>query len=378
MPVLVNSDTIQQLEQHVQMLQQAPAPSTQLVDALNDLARAYNLIDIQRGITLAQMASLMARLLRYPQGEADSLIGLSWLLIQDGRLEAALTQAQHAHYIATTLADTQRQSKCMHVLAVLNHEAGNYVKAESLWQELLTSARREGNRTLEADYLTSLGVLRQEQADLALAYEYKQKAHEIYIELNDSHIVISHNNLAYLLTRLGQHKLALEHATEALRRCPADNQAWRSTILDTLGLIHLHLFNHQEGRKLLRESITLAQGPGGQKQQAARSLMDLSKLEWECNNRPAACEYQLRALEIAESIKSTKLQSQAHQALYRYYLQMKAFEAASRHHEQYLACDHELGCKKMEKQVQLMRANAAVINLRNEWARDSQAWLHAA
>jgi tetratricopeptide (TPR) repeat protein len=367
---------IQQLEQHVQMLQQAPAPSTQLVDALNEAAHAYNPIDVKKGITLAQSASVLARMLVYPQGEADSLIELSWQLIQDGQLEPAYLQAQHAHYIASQLNDVERQAKCTHIMAVVHHEAGNYVKAELLWQELLTLARKQNNRAREADYLTALGILRQEQSDLALAYEYKHQAHEIYVELDDPHRVISLNNLAFLLTKMGQHEPALTYATEALRRCPLENRSWRSTILDTLGLIHVHLHHYQEAHRMFSDSIATAQGVN--KQQAIRSLMDLSKLEWECNNKPAACEYLLRALALAEEMKSVKFQSLAHQSLYRYYLQMKAYEAASRHHEQYLACDHEMGCKKMEKQVQIMRANAAVLNLRTEWARDSQAWLQAA
>ncbi len=127
---------------------------------------------------------------------------------------------------------------------------------------------------------------------------------------------------------------------------------------------------------MLSESVVIAQRTN--KHQAIRSLMDLSMLEWEYNNRPAACEYLLRALALAEEIKSVKLQSLAHQSLYRYFLQMKAYEAASSHHEKYLACDHEMGCKKMEKQVQIMRANATVLNLRHEWVRDSQSWLQAA
>jgi hypothetical protein len=57
---------------------------------------------------------------------------------------------------------------------------------------------------------------------------------------------------------------------------------------------------------------------------------------------------------------------------------MKAYDAASQHHEQYLARDHEMGCKRMEKQVQIMRANAALINLRPEWMRESRTWLQAA
>jgi len=370
--------TIVELEQHVRMLQQAPAPSTQLVDALNELARAYSPVDIQRGISTAQSASVLARLLHYPQGEADSLIVLSWMLLQDSRIDTAYLQAQHAKYLANQLDDSDRLAQCLHVLAVVQHEAGNYSKAELLWQQLLVMARKQGNRAREADYLTALGILRQDQSDFSLSYEYKRQAHEIYVELNDPNLVISLNNMAYLLTRMGRHQEALDLGKEALRKCPDENVSWRSTILHTLGLTELHLHHFAEARRLLLESIDAAQSPGAQKQQAIHSLMELSKLEWECNDMPAACVYLLRALAMAEEIKSTRLQSQAHQNLYRYYLQMKAYEAASRHHEKYLSCEHELGCSKIEKQVQIMRANAAVLNLQPEWARDSQAWLHAA
>ena len=367
---------IQQLEQHVQSLQAAPAPSTQLVDALNELADAYNPLDIHKGIDTAQSAGILARFLLYPQGEADSLIQLSWLLIQDHRFESAYLQIEHALYIAKQLNDKQRQAKSIYLLGVVHHEAGNYLKAESLWQELLAQSRRDRDRRREADYLTALGILHQEQSNLALAYEYKQQAHDLYIELDDPHQVISLNNLAYLLTRMGQHDKAMALAGEALRRCSPDSKSWRSTILHTLGLIQLHLHHHNEARRLMDESVALARNAN--KQQAVRALIDLAMLEWERSNRPDACAALMDALTLAVEIKSIKLQGQVHQCLYRYYLQMKAYEAASRHHEQYLACDHEMGCKRMEKQVQIMRANAAVLSKRLEWARDSQAWLQAA
>lgn len=367
---------IQQLEQQVQMLQAAPAPSTQLVDALNELAYAYNPIDINKGINAAQSAGLLARFLPYPHGEADSLIQLSWLLILDNRYDAAYLQAEHALYIAKQLNDKRRQDKCLYLLAVVHHDAGNYLKAEMLWQELLAQARKEGDLRHQADYLSALGILHQEQSNLMLSYDYKQQAHEIYIKLDDPHRVISLNNLAYLLTKMGRHAEAMAYALDALNRCPSDNNSWHSTILHTLGVIHFHLHHHDEARQLLNEGIDIARNVN--KQQAVRALVDLAKLEWECINRPVACDDLMKALALAEEIKSIKLQSQVHQTLYRYYLQMKAYEVASHHHEQYLARDHEMGCKRMEKQVQIMRANAAVLSSQQEWARESQVWLQAA
>lgn len=374
----MSTANIQRLEQHADMLQLAPAPSIELADALNALAVAYASVDIKKGIETAQSAILLSRQLLYPQGEVDSLIELSWLLIRDSQIDAAFLQVQHALYIAQQLGDTHRQAKCSHVLAVVHHEAGNYLKAETLWLELLAKARQDGDIKREADYLTAMGILKQEQSDLALAYEFKRQAHEIYIQQDDSNLVISFNNLAYLLNRMGRHDQALVLATEALNRCALEIKSWRSTILDTLGLIHHHLRNYTEARHFFNESIAIALEGNANRQQAVRSLLDLSKLEWECSNRPAACECLLRALNVAEEIKSVKLQSLAHHSLYRYFLQMRAYEAASHHHEQYLACDHEMGCKRMEKQVQIMRANAAVLNLRREWMRDSQSWLQAA
>lgn len=368
--------SIQQLEQQVQSLQGAPAPSAQLVDALNELAHAFHHIDVHKGIHTAQSAGVLARFLQYPQGEADSLIQLSWLLIQENKFDAAYLQAEHALYIARQLDDRRRQAKCTHMIAVVHHDAGNFLKAEALWQELLTQARNDGDRGRQADYLTALGILHQEQSNLALAYDYKHLAHEIYVELDDPHRVISLNNLAYLLTKMGQHTSAMVFAKEALQRCSPESATWRCTILHTLGLIHLHLQNHDEACRLLIESVGIA--PAANKQQAVRSLIDLAKLHWERNNRPDACDALMKALALAEEIKSTRLQRQVHQCLYRYYLQMKAYEAASHHHEQYLACDHKIGCKRMEKQVQIMRANASVLSARLEWMRDCQAWQHAA
>jgi tetratricopeptide (TPR) repeat protein len=367
---------IQQLEQRVASLQAASAPTIQLVDALNELAYAYYPADVSKGMEAAQSACLLARFLGHPQGEADSLIRLSWLLIQQSKFEAAYMQAEHALYIANQLNDKGRRASSTHLLAVVHYEAGNYAKAELLWQELLAQARKDGDLKYQADFYTALGILHQEQSNLTLAYDLKLRAHEVYVEIDDPNRVISLNNLAYLLTKMGQHGKAMTYAMESLQRCSSESKSWRSTILHTLGLIQLQMHNHGEARRLLEESFSIALLIN--KQQAVRSLMDLAMLEWECTNRPAACDALMKALALAEEIKSIKLQSQAHQSLYRYYLQMKAYGAASHHHEQFLACDHEIGCKRMEKQVQIMRANAAVLNARPAWVRDSQSWLQAA
>lgn len=372
----MTSTFIQQLEQKAAVLETAPAPTTQLVDALNELAYAYYPADVSKGMEAAQSACLLARCLGYPQGEADSLIRLSWLLIQQNKFDTAYLQAEHALYIANQLNDKRRRSSATHLLAVVHYEAGNYPKAAALWQELLGQVCKDGDLKYQADFSTALGILYQEQSNLALAYDYKLRAHDIYVEIDDPNRVISLNNLAYLLSKMGQHRKAMTYAMESLQRCTIDSKSWRSTILHTLGIIHVQLHNHDEARRLLNESVSIALTAN--KQQAVRSLMDLAMLEWERNNRPAACDALMRALALAEEIKSTKLQGQVHQSLYRYYLQMKAHAAASHYHERYLACDHEIGCKRMEKQVQIMRANAAVLSARLEWARDVQTWQHAA
>ena len=73
---------LERLERHISDLRVQPAPSTQLIDALNALAKLLSSVDIERALTASKEAHTLSYLLRHHAGVAVSLARLSWLHLE--------------------------------------------------------------------------------------------------------------------------------------------------------------------------------------------------------------------------------------------------------------------------------------------------------
>jgi hypothetical protein len=356
-----------QLEARVAELREEAVPTTQLIDALNALAYALGTVNLQQALATAKEAHVLAGSLQYAEGETNSLICLAWLHLQRGDFDAAVLQARHAQHLAKGLGRYGLEADAGYVIASAHQQAGNNDKAAQLWLELLGMARQQHDRAREADYLSTLAILYQEQDEFALTLDYKLRAYEIYLEINDPNHVAAMNNIAFALTRLGRHDEALQWANKALAQCNPDQLVWRAMFLHTIGLIHLNQHNLAQARQCFDESLQISLSPAGRRQTAVHVYMDRAKLELVNNNRRGAIDELYHALDLATKIQSPALQAEAHHTLYRLYSLNHAHVLAMDHHEQYLAIRHQMGCRRIEQQVQLIRAEAEVHQRQAAW-----------
>ena len=71
-----------ELEKHIAELRSQPAPSTELIDALNALVYRLMSMDVDRATSVAQEARTLSTLLQHHVGIATSMSRLSWLHMQ--------------------------------------------------------------------------------------------------------------------------------------------------------------------------------------------------------------------------------------------------------------------------------------------------------
>jgi len=374
---MLNSDAnITQLEELIAELRLQKAPSTQLIDALNELAQALSAVDIQRALEASKEAHALAYLLRHHMGLAASLARLSWLHLEAGAFDKAVIEAHQAQFMAEQLHDYVLTTRAIYVLAVAQRIAGNYAKAETHWRHLLSLAQSNNDAARQANFLNSLGCLFEDQRDFARALDHYRQAHGIFVQLNDTWHILAKNNMAYVMTRRGQHDEAQELAQQALHLCDPGWQVWRALFLHTLGVVHMHMEEYDSARSELGESLSLSLSPAGRKTTAVEALIDIARLELSNKRVPAAYDALEQAVNLAAEIKALPLEAQAHKMLVRLHANARDQDGADRHHDAYLTIQNKIELKRIERHVGLMRAEAKVAQLRPVWLQESRQLAH--
>ncbi len=366
------------LEAQVAAWRSAPAPSIELVDGLVGLTRTYTHTNLLRALTCAKEALAFARLLRYPAGVAESLVRLSWLHLQMGEFDAAVLAAREGHFLAQRLQDYSLITGALSMIARTQQLAENFVQAERQWQELLDMAYAHNDSVRQADFLTMLGILYKDHGRYQEALEREILAHEIYAASGDANHIVAKNNIATTLIRLSRYDDALAWAEQALAACHPSLRIWHASILHTLGVVRMHLRQHAEAFEHMNASLALSCAEGGRLQTATEVLLDLSKLALIRNQLPEAFDALYRAVDYAQRVGATKLQADAHHALYRLYTLSRSTDLANEHHEHHLQLQHQLGCKRMQWQIEIIRIDAQANQQQPVWLQESQNWVRAA
>jgi tetratricopeptide (TPR) repeat protein len=354
-------------DKKVQQRRAASMPSTQLVDVLVARARVLSDSNHKQALADAKEAHTLSRLLRYPTGIVRSLIRLSWLHLQDGRFDIAALEAREAEFLATRSNNYALQADAAYIVADIEQRAENFDKAETLWLRLLDLAHRHKDVMRQADYCTMLGILYEQQGNYERALTYKQYAHDLYLSQNDKQHIAAKNNLACVLIKTGKWEEALDWATQAYVLCQTQHSAWRAAVLHTLGVIAMQQGRLTEARATFEQSLSICTTLGNQPRIMTEVLLDLSKLELTQNRLPAAFDALDRAVSCAASAGAIAQSADAHHALYRLYSIARSPEQANLHHEKYLHYQHQLGCQRIDQQIQLIRVDAEVAQRQTDW-----------
>jgi tetratricopeptide (TPR) repeat protein len=360
------------LRARVDKLRAQPAPSIELIDALNAHAQALSRSDVGKALSISKEAYTLARLLHHHNGVAVSLARLSWLHLSDGLFDAAVIEAHEARFLAEQLNDYVLTTRAIYVLAIAERMAGNLSRSEALWRELLSSAKAQNDHAREADYLNELGVLFEHSSNFPKALAHYQQAHDVHVAMNDSHHVADKNNIAGALSRLGRPDEALAWAERALAICDDDWQVWRATILHTTGVIHMRLNHLAQARKCFEESQSISLSSAGNKETGVDVLLDLGRLALIHNQLHEAISKFEDTVKLATEIKSLLQLREAHKMLNRLYISVHSNAMANAHHEAMLQLDNQLNTMRISRQVSMIRVQAELDLRRPLWLQELQ------
>ncbi len=352
------------------MLRSQPAPSIELIDALNTQAHILTRSDVGRALAISKEAYTLARLLHHHSGVAISLARLSWLHLSDGQFDAAVMEAHEARFLAEKLNDYVLVTRAIYVLGVAERIAGNVSRSESLWRELLALARAHGDRGREADYYNELGVLFLGAGNYPKALEHYEQAHQAHVALDDIYHVYDKNNIADVLVKLGRPDEAMQWVTAALAACDNSWQVWRAQFLHTAGVIHMHTARLALAKSCLDESLMISLSKAGNKETGVFALLDIGRLALVNNQiHEAICKFE-DAIALAREIQALLQLREAHKMLNRLYRSMHSEELADQHHEAVVQLDNQLNTSRMTRQVGLMRMDAELEDRRLQWSQE--------
>jgi tetratricopeptide (TPR) repeat protein len=361
---------LDQLQARIALLRAQPAPSSDLIDALNAQAHLLSRVNVGQALALSKEAYTLARLLQHHNGIAISLARLSWLHLSDGMFDAAVMEAHEARFLAERLNDYVLVTRAIYVLAVAERMAGSVPRSEALWCELLAMARAHHDRGREADYLNELGVLFASAGKNAKALEHYLLAHQAHVALDDIHHIHDKNNIADVLVKLGRAGEALPWITQALAGCDAQWQAWRAQFLHTAGVVHMQTGSLAQARSCLDESLAISGTHAGSKETAVSALLDRGRLALIHNKLHDAISQFEAAITLAEEITSLPQLREAHKMLHRLYRSNHSHALADVHHEAMVQLDHQINTTRMSRHMTLFRMEAELDKRRLAWSQE--------
>lgn len=359
-----------QLQAQIMQLRARPAPSTELIDALNAQAQLLSRSDVGQAMALSKEAYTLARLLRHHHGVAISLARLSWLHLSDGMFDAAVMEAHEARYLAERLGDPVLVMRAIYVLAIAERMAGNFSRAESLWRESLALARARGDKLREADYLNEMGVLSVHMGNYVEAYEYYEQAHQAHALLGHVNHINDKNNIADVLVRLGRTEEAMTWVAAALAACDPGWQVWRAQFLHTAGVVHMQTNRLSLAKSCFDESLSISLSKAGSKEVGVFALLDLGRLALLSNQlHEAICKFE-DAVRLAGEIQSVTQLREAHKMLNRLYRSTRSDALADVHHEAVVQLDNQLNTTRMSRQMSMMRVDIELRDRRLQWSQE--------
>jgi signal transduction histidine kinase len=302
------SDLVQDLEAQIS----SAASSKEKVDLLNQLASELNQRsqeNLPKAVALLQWAQALLHEVNDPLTSAVTFNNLGSTHAQMGNTQAALDQLQRALSIYRDLGDSARQAKVLNDLHQVYLGLGKQEQALRLLEESLVLVRQTGALEQQAQTLSQIASLYFAQGNYSPALENYQGSRQLYRDTGDA------SGEAQVQLRLGDSYLAVGEANRA-----AD---------------------------CYRASFSLAQKAGSQ-ETAVAALLKLGEF-YRTNGQPSeALPYLRSACDLADETGQRLALSASHRALSQAFRQLRDYERALIHFEQFYQLNEELSRQQLQ------------------------------
>ena len=374
------------LEERLARLDAPDQASQELVDVLNDLARAIAATNPARAQSLSKRALAVSSHLFYRQGEIRALTFLSWLNYLGGQTDLALTRALNAEAVAWMAHEPRLEGHALYMIALVQDQAGNFSEALKAHQKLIAIARELGDGLLEANSFMAMGMQHTRQGDHKKAQGCFMQTVALFRSINadNDRQVMALNNVASALTETGDVLRALDYVHKALKICDPDNVRAHTMTLHTLGTVYVAMGQLDEAlahfTRVLELMAQAAQnGQITDHEFEATVQLDVAKMQRTKNQREPAFVALKSALEIAQAIDAKPLLVQTHDQLSKAYRETGQIALALAHAEQretVRASLRQITTERHEKVIRLMAIlQASRRHVHQEQCQAAQDWL---
>jgi diguanylate cyclase (GGDEF)-like protein len=356
------------LQARVDELRAAPHPTTELVDALNELGNYLFPTNIEEGRALAQEAEALAQTLDYPLGVGYARVTQGFICYWQGDATGALSQAYHLWLEYSESTDDFRLRGAIQELhAAAYHRMGQVGNALAHALIALDLYERAGDKDGMGTALNLIGICYGWLDDPVNATPYLEQALQLHLELKDDRrVVMMWGNLAWNYIRAGYTDLAYRAIVECQRTYDGYisdhhqppypdfpvylNLNWAWT-LEAIGERDRALqYVHTGKCANLREDGSLIAGglQCGLLRVESTIYLHLGQLE-------TAIAKALEGLAVADQHGILREQAQLHEALAKAYKRVGDYALAFYHHEAFHSQDKQLFSTRTAEQVAKLR-----------------------
>lgn len=287
------------------------------IDLMNKLAWQLRICEPERTLALAQNTLQLAQSINhqkpYKQGIATSLIVLSFIDGEAGKLESALSNSLEALSHIQDTSEPNLLIGAWYTLGWAYYYAGNYPASLDFGLKALKLARSNRYAEQEAWCLDLVASTYKDPEESLTLYE---EAYQIFERLGEpegqSRIL---NNWAYSLKELSRYPQALEKAKQS--RIMAHKGGLYRDVINvsaTIGEILTDMEDYEGAQDVLREAIELFD-QYGRDISSVYILVDLGEVYLRQNDLDRAEAELLHALEASHKMDMLNEQARCHQYL---------------------------------------------------------------
>lgn len=338
------------------------------VDLMNELAWRLRIREPKRAHTLAKNTLELAQALHhqapYTKGIAASLIVLSFLDGEAGRLETALSLSLEALSHVQDVSDPSLLIGAWYTLGWAYYYAGNYPASLEFALKALKLARSNRYPEQEAWCLDLVASTYKDPAEALSLYE---EAYEIFERLGEmegqSRIL---NNWAYTFKELGKYAQALEKAKQSLNL--ARKSEMHRDIINvsaTIGEILTDMEEYEAAQTILRDAIALFD-QYGRDISSVYILVDLGEVYLRQNDLIRAEAELLNALAASHKMEMLNEQARCHQYLSEIFEKRGQYDKALQHYKIFQELRESTAGEGAAKQMAALRVSHQIENAQRD------------
>jgi len=273
-----------------------------------------------------------------------------------GNFGIALTYWQSCPEIFNEIGDVRGLASVFNNMAATNNQLGNFAEALTYYQKCPDLFEQANYPLGSAIALTNIGIVYENLKDYQKALEFHERSIVIVKEIGEPRrLAQSLHNTAATLRLLKKYDEALEKSLHSLELSQKNNDSQSvANSFRLLSAINRELGNSKEAIDYSLKSLELSR-EAKDVFKIISSLIETATTYRMFERFKKTEELLKEALLLCEGIKAKELLFKIHEELALYYKEVKEFEHALEHFEEFHNLENEVFNEKSDEQIQSMR-----------------------